>query len=656
MTNALRILHLEDDSQDTELVACCLQAGGVDCQITRVDERESFEREVRTGDFHLILSDYKLPAYDGGSALAFARQHRPDVPFILVSGAVGEEAAVGCLVGGATDYVLKGHLSHLIPSLQRALREAEERQARKRAEEALLLSEQRYRRLFEAAKDGIFLMEAASGRVLDANPSVLELLGYSAEQVLGRTPAEVGICGNDAATHAAFVELMSRDYVRLAGVRLFAANGQFVDVEFVAGSYEVDAHRIIQVNVRDIGERRRLENELRQSQKLEAVGRLAGGVAHDFNNMLTVINSYTELALKSLPPDHPLQTDLEEVRKAGVRAARLTGQLLAFSRKQIMKLVICSPNSVIVDIERMLRRVIGEGVELSLHLAPDLGNVLADPGQLEQVLMNLIVNSRDAIDRGGAITITTYNSEIGADAANARSEVRPGPYVTLSVSDTGSGMDEATLGRMFEPFFTTKSQGKGTGLGLPTVYGIVKQSGGFIDVESEVGKGTTIHIHLPRQQGHAADPEATTSTADGPALASETILLVEDDPSVRRLVHRVLSHRGYRVLSARSATEALSLVASHKDPIALLLTDVILPGMDGCDLARTLVAAQPSLKVMYMSGYTAEAVLHLDSAEEQATLIEKPFAVADLLHRVRSVLTPGARSAHDSERVFGKLK
>jgi two-component system cell cycle sensor histidine kinase/response regulator CckA len=655
MTKPLRILHLEDDRQDSELVAGCLRAGGMDCRIERVDDRDSFEREVRSGNYHVILSDFKLPAYDGAAALTFAREHRPDIPFILVSGAVGEEAAVGCLVGGATDYVLKGHLSHLIPSLQRALRESEDRQARQRAEEALLLSEQRYRRLFEAAKDGILLLDAVSGRILDANPSVLELLGYSAEKVLGRTPEEVGICGNDAATHAAFAELTSREYVRLSGVRLFAVSGQFVDVEFVGSGYEVDEQRIIQVNVRDISERRRLENDLRQSQKLEAVGRLAGGVAHDFNNMLTVINSYTELALKSLPADHPLQSDLEEVRKAGIRAARLTGQLLAFSRKQIMKLVICSPNSVIVDIERMLRRVIGEDVELVLQLAPDLGNVLADPGQLEQVLMNLIVNARDAIERGGTITIATFNSEIGPDVAHARSDLRPGPYVTLSVSDTGSGMDDATVGRMFEPFFTTKSQGKGTGLGLPTVYGIVKQSGGFIDVESEVGKGTTIRIHLPRQQGQAVGVEAAPPTTEGPARADETILLVEDDASVRRLVHRVLSQRGYRVLSARSATEALSLAANHNDPIALLLTDVVLPGMDGCDLARSLVAARPMLKVIYMSGYTAEAVLHLGPTEGRATLIEKPFAVAELLRRIRSVLGSGAvPAAHDG--ALGKLK
>src|SRR5664279_2132919 len=257
MTNPLRILHLEDDSQDTELVAGCLRSGGLDCRIARVDDRASFEREVRNGNYQVILSDYKLPAYDGGAALAFAREHRPDIPFILVSGEVGEEAAVSCLVGGATDYVLKGHLAHLIPSLQRALREAEDRQARKRAEEALLSSEQRYRRLFEAAKDGILLLDAVTGHILDANPSVLDLLGYTAEQVLGCSPAAVGICGNDAATHAAFIELTSRDYVRLSGVRLFSANGQFVDVEFVASGYEVDAQRIIQVNVRDISERRR---------------------------------------------------------------------------------------------------------------------------------------------------------------------------------------------------------------------------------------------------------------------------------------------------------------------------------------------------------------------------------------------------------------
>ena len=640
----LRILHLEDDVHDAELVAGCLQGGGLDCRIVRVDERTAFEREVWAGNHHVIFSDYKLPAYDGASALAFARTHRPDVPFILVSGAVGEEAAVGCLLGGATDYVLKDHLSRLIPSLQRALREAEDRQARKRAEVALLSSEQRYRRLFEASKDGILLLDTFTGRFLDANPSVLELLGYSADQVLGRTLAEVGLCGNDAATSATFVELSSRDYVRLAGVRLFAANGQSVDVEFVASGYEVDGQRIIQVNVRDIGERRRLETELRQSQKLEAVGRLAGGVAHDFNNMLTVINSYTELALKSLPPNHSMLGDLDEVRKAGARAARLTGQLLAFSRKQIMKLVICSLNSVIVDIERMLRRVIGEEVGLILRLAPDLGTILADPGQLEQVLMNLVVNSRDAMNKGGTITIETCNRDVGPDVVRSRAEVRPGPYVTLSVSDTGSGMDDATVARIFEPFFTTKSPGKGTGLGLPTVYGIVAQSGGHIDVDSKVGTGTTIRIHLPRQQGQVVHANLAESAIDASPPSSETILLVEDDPSVRRLVHRVLSQRGYRVLTACSGNEALSLVANHKNTIALLLTDVVLPGMDGCELARTLLVDQPSMKVMYMSGYTAEAVLHLGPGDERAMLIEKPFAVADLLRQIRSVLCPAEQA------------
>lgn len=638
MSRPLRILHLEDDPQDAELVAAALQMGGLACEVVRVDAQEDFEYEVRLGIHDVILSDHKLPTYDGASALAFARRSRPEVPFLLVSGAVGEEVAVGSLLAGATDYVLKDRLSRLVPALQRALREGENWRARRRAEEALQASEQRYRRLFEASKDGILLIEAGTGRIVDANPSVIELLGHPAQHLLGRTLVEIGACGGDEATASVLRDLPLREYARYPEVRLVTRNHQTVDVELVASAYSVDAQRIIQLNVRDVSERRRLEDELRQSQKLEAVGRLAGGVAHDFNNLLVVINSYTELVIESLPPEHPLHADLVEVRKAGVRAARLTSQLLAFSRKQMLRPVVCSLNTVVTELEKMLRRVIGEDVVLRLRLAHDLGNVLADPGQIEQVLMNLVVNSRDAMEKGGTLIIETANRELTAGNVKGRADLKPGAYVCLSVTDTGIGMDEATMRRMFEPFFTTKNPGKGTGLGLSTVYGIVKQSGGYIDVESQVGRGTRVRIFFPLHQGSVPAPPSGERSIEAPSRASETILLVEDEVSVRRLVERVLRPLGYAVLVASSGLEALALAEDHVGPIDLLLTDVVLPGMDGCELTKSLIGARPTMKVMYMSGYAAEVGLRLGATDEPVAFIEKPFTIAEFLRRVRSVL------------------
>ncbi len=561
-----------------------------------------------------------------------------------MSGTVGEDAAVRCLLGGATDYVLKDRLAHLVPALQRALREAENWRARKRAEEAMQASEQRYRRLFEASKDGILLLDPGTGSILDANPSAVNLLGHRLSELLGKTAVELGIFEEDSGAEAAFREVAARKYAHFPDLKLATGDGLAVDVELVASAYEVNGQRVVQLNLRDITERRRLEDELRQSQKLEAVGRLAGGVAHDFNNLLAVINSYTELALDSLVPEHPLYADFEEVKKAGLRAAKLTGQLLSFSRKQILQPEICSLNTVVSELEKMLRRVIGEDVALSLRLAADLGNVRADPGQLEQVLMNLVLNSRDAMERGGTILISTANADRLPEYARNRAGAGAGPYVCCSVSDTGCGMDEATLARMFEPFFTTKSVGKGTGLGLSTVYGIVKQSGGHIDVESQVGKGTTVRVYLPRQEADVAQAPQQGQVEALPPRATETILLVEDEPSVRRLLKRILSPLGFQVLAAESGAEALLLHERHRGPIHLLLTDVVLPGMDGCEVARALTAARPEVKVLYMTGYIAEAVFR-HGPMDPAVLIQKPFTVADLVRRIRGLLASSAPEA-----------
>ena len=370
--------------------------------------------------------------------------------------------------------------------------------ARKQTEHALEVSERRYRRLFEAAKDGILILDVVTGKIVDVNPFLVELTGYSREHFLGRHLWEIGPFKDVAASRASFADLQAREYVRYDDLPLAASDGRRIDVEFVSNVYRVDDESVIQCNVRDITERKRTDNErqkleeqLRASQKMEAIGGLAGGVAHDFNNLLSVILSYTEFALERAQKGDPLWNDLWEVKGAAERAKALTHQLLAFSRKQVLQPVPLSLNRVVEGIDRMLRHVLGEDIELALALAPDLGLTQADPSQMEQLLMNLVVNARDAMPDGGKLEIDTANVEIEEGYMARQMGATPGRYVQLSVTDTGFGMDGSTKSRIFEPFFTTKEMGKGTGLGLSTVYGIVKQSGGSIWVDSEPGRGTT---------------------------------------------------------------------------------------------------------------------------------------------------------------------
>jgi two-component system, cell cycle sensor histidine kinase and response regulator CckA len=635
MNRTLRILHLEDDARDAELVAATLAAGGVEAEVRRVDARPAFEEALRREEFDLVLSDFSLPSFDGAAALALVRELRPCTPFLLVSGVIGEDAAVESLVGGASDYVLKHRLGRLVPAVRRALAEADDRRARSRAEEAVRASEARYRRLFESSKDGLLVVDADTGRILDANPAFLALVAYTREEVAGRTVAELGIAG-DSTCAAAFEELRARDEALHDDLELRSREGEAVSVDVVSTSYVLDGQRVIQCSTRDIRERKRLESQLRLAQKLEAVGQLAGGVAHDFNNILAVMNSYTELAVEQLDAEDPLRDDLEQVLAAGARAAALTRRLLAFSRRQFLKPTVLAPNAVVTGLERMLRRLIGEDIQLELRLDPGLGCVRADPAQLEQVLMNLVVNARDAMPRGGQLVVTTAGARLGEEELKSHPDARPGAYVVLSVADDGHGIDPAALPHIFEPFFTTKGPGKGTGLGLSTVYGIVKQSGGFVEVGSQLGRGTTFRVHLPRVE---APPTALEATAEAePAGGTETVLVVEDDSGVRRLVHRVLEPAGYTVLSAPSGPDALRLHDRRAGPIHLLLTDVVLPAMDGVAVAERFRALLPGIQVLFMSGYPGHAPTSLDVSRPDLGFLHKPFTAADLLRKVRERL------------------
>lgn len=384
-------------------------------------------------------------------------------------------------------------------------------------------------------------------------------------------------------------------------------------------------------------ERRRLEEQLRQAQKMEAIGQLAGGVAHDFNNILTAITGYSELLLDELSPDSPLRDDVSEIRKAADRAATLTRQLLAFSRKQILALRVLDLNVLVADMDKLLRRLLGEDVDLVTKLDPALGAVKADPGQLEQVIVNLAVNARDAMPEGGKLTIETRNADLDESYAREHLPVTPGRYVLLAVSDTGTGMSQETQVHLFEPFFSTKEKGKGTGLGLATVYGIVKQSGGYIWCYSEVGHGSTFKVYLPLVE-EPAQPLAAPRARTKPARGWETVVVVEDEEGVRLLARRVLKAQGYTVLEATDGAAAVALAREHAGPLHLLLTDVILPASSGRKLADELVTLRPGLKVLYMSGYTEDAIVHRGVLDPGTAFLHKPFSPDDLTLKVREVL------------------
>ena len=511
----------------------------------------------------------------------------------------------------------------------------------KRYEEALRRSEARYRSLILSAAYGIYRC-TLSGRFLDVNPALIGMLGYSSvEELLGlEVKKEVFFNPQE-------FDRLIEDYRRtgsLNGVEVQwkAKDGHVIVVRLsgrpVSGGEQ--ASEELEIIAEDITERRQLEEQFRQAQKMEAVGRLAGGVAHDFNNLLMVINGYTEVLLEELKPGNPMYQKVNSIQQAADRAATLTRQLLAFSRKQLLELKVVDVNTVIGDMERLLRPLIGENIELVTRLSPEAGRTRADAGQLEQVIMNLVVNARDAMPRGGRITVQSSEVTVRQNFREHRF-IQPGRYVVLSVSDTGQGMDKETQSRIFEPFFTTKEKGKGTGLGLSTVYGIVKQSGGYVFAQSEVGKGTIFYIYLPCVDD-APELISPAKSPENEKRGCETVLLVEDEESVRELVRETLVSRGYRVLEAPNGETGWRVAESHRDEIDILITDVIMPGMGGRELARKLLEIRPRIGVLYLSGYTEDTILHQGALDPGTAFLQKPFTLQNLARKVREVLRGGA--------------
>ena len=509
---------------------------------------------------------------------------------------------------------------------------------RKRGEEALREAHQTLQALIQAAPLAIFVLDL-EGKIKLWNPAAELLFGWKEKEVLGRllpTVPKEELKGSKKLLKS----MLAGDFLHGRELRRLRKDGTAIDISvFTAPLYDAQGQitGVMALNS-DITESKRLKEQLLQSQKMEVVGRLAGGVAHDFNNLLTAITGYSELVLNFMDEDNPLRQDVAEIRKAGDRAASLTRQLLAFSRKQVLQPKVLDLNKVVENLGNMLQRLLPSDIELVISPAPNLGRVMADPGQIEQVILNLAINARDAMPQGGKLTITTGNVNLDDSHARSLMDVEPGPYVIMNVSDTGCGMDPETRSHIFEPFYTTKETGKGTGLGLSTVYGIVKQSGGHIAVQSKPGDGSTFKIYLPRinRVMEPATPASPSSTAR--YQGQETILLVEDEDGVRQLVSTVLKRHGFQVLEARHGSDALELIAGHSGPIHLVLTDVVMPGMGGKELAERLKPMHPDMKVLYMSGYADYAHLNQGLPDQEIYYLQKPFEAHGLLQRVRELL------------------
>jgi signal transduction histidine kinase/DNA-binding response OmpR family regulator len=721
MSTNLRLLILEDNSYDAELEIATLEEAGYVCRWERVESQTEFLARLasRPPDYDLILADYNLPAFDGLTALKLFLELDLNLPFILVSGALGEEIAIESLKAGATDYVLKTRLERLGPVVERALREKEEQQQRKRAEK-LLRSLNRAALAIEKAltpdeifvtvseefrKLGflctVFLTDKSQARLFVKYQSYTSKVIKAVEKLAGLKTEDFSMPIDAVEAYRKVVrerqtvlvedteevmrQLLPERASSLAGkiTKLMKMRQLIITPlivkDKVIGVLSVQAEDLSRDDKstitafgnqvaaawrkaylyeqaqQEIAERKRAEQALRESeeqlrhaQKMEAIGTLAGGVAHDFNNLLTVINGYAELVLMHVEKDHPLYKDVNSILAAGRRASNLTNQLLAFSRKQIYKPRIVDINQVITGLEKMLRRLVSEDINMETNLRLDLPLIEADPGQLEQILINLVVNARDAInERTGLaaekkITIETGQTYLDETLITEHIGGNPGLHIFFAVSDNGIGMREEIKSKIFDPFFTTKEKGRGTGLGMATVYGIVKQNQGNINVYSEPGQGTTFKIYWPVTEDQIVQKVQVKPGRDV-LTGSEAILLVEDDEAVRNFAGAVLKGFGYTVFKASNGKSALELIKENDLQIDLLITDLVMPEMNGEELAAKLQEIFPATLVLYASGYTDNHVVHSGILEKGVNFIHKPYSVQTLAEKVREVLENGNR-------------
>jgi two-component system, cell cycle sensor histidine kinase and response regulator CckA len=642
-TGPLRLLLVEDSATDADLVLLAFRRAGIGVEHERVQSARALRDALGRRTWDAVICDYSMPGFDAAAALEELRATGQDLPFLLVSGTIPDQTAVGLMRAGAHDYILKDNLARLVPATQREIKEAEERRNRRQAEIALEESRALYRSLVAHLPAAVFRKDL-DGRYQFVNAQFCAARGRPEEQVLGRMDSEL-LAPDLAARHRADDRRVVETGEILQAEETVAVPGEGVrHVEVLKAPVRDGDGRIVGVQgfFWDITGRKKaeearasLEAQLRQAQKMEAIGQLSGGVAHDFNNLLTIIQGHVSMmqAAPGLPAD--LTESVAEIAHAAERAANLTRQLLAFGRRQTLHPVDLDLNDVVAHVTRMLQRIVGEDITVHLRFSPQRVPVHADASTVEQILLNLVVNARDAMPEGGQLEIGTRVCEIDEPAAAAVPGARAGSFACLSVGDTGCGIAPEIRPRIFEPFFTTKDVGKGTGLGLATVYGIVQQHHGWIDVRSEPGRGATFLVYLPRLAGAGALP-GTAAVPAGVPGGRETILLVEDEPAVRGLVRAILARLGYRILEAHSGASALKLWPEHSREVDLLLTDMVMPDhMSGRELAGRLRQDRPDLRVIYTSGYDAEISGGDLPLEEGINFIAKPFSPARLAEIVR---------------------
>ena len=640
MSQPLQALLLEDRETDAELVKRELRRAGFAGEWPRVQTEADFLARLNEGP-EIILADYDMPQFSALRALELLRERGSNIPLIIVSGTIGEETAVAAMREGAVDYLLKDRLARLGVSVRTALHIKAERDEKHRIAEALRESEARFRQMAEAIPDVFWLSDPETRQMLYVSPAYERIWGRSCESLYAaprsfsesihpedRQQVEEALQSNRE--KGGRLELDYRIIRPDSTIRWIRVSG------FPVHGPDGTLHRVAGV-ARDITHQRDLEARLLQSQKMEAVGRLAGGVAHDFNNILTVINGYGESLLHTLPAQDSRREMVDEICGAGRRAAALTRQLLAFSRKQIMDVRLIDLNTILRDMEGMLRRLLGERVDLKLSLAADLGRVRADHSQIEQVVMNLAVNARDAMPEGGQLRVSTRTvhatDPLVASIPNVGAQA---DFVMLSVQDTGMGMSAEVQAHIYEPFFTTKPEGKGTGLGLATCFGIVQQSGGHIAVESTVNVGTTFRVFLPLCPAGVVEPVPAPS--NHAPQGSETILLVEDNDAVLALTAKILRSKGYEVLEASDGDEGLKLADARGGRLDLLLTDAIMPRMSGNELVERVRRQWPHMRALICSGYVREDLSEDPAFLKGLAFLSKPYTSVELLQKVRAVL------------------
>jgi two-component system cell cycle sensor histidine kinase/response regulator CckA len=636
MESQLAIGLVEDNPGDARLIQKMLgEPQAVPFRVDWLSRLDDTLDRVGREPFDVLLLDLGLPDSQGLATFDRVIQRAPMMPIIIFSGAIDEQLAVEAVARGAQDYLVKGHIDSVL--LKRAIRYAIER---KRTERALRDNEDRTSFALAAAEMGVWELEFATDR-LSWSDTMAPVFGLTPARAPTRTEEFLQLIHPDDrnAVRASIGRAVAGENAYAMEFRTIWPDGSTHWASGLAkASNGPDGQPFGLVGVGiDISNRKSLEAQLRQSQKLEAIGQLAGGVAHDFNNLLTVVLGYSNMVIDTFDADDGRRSDLQEVINAGQRAVTLTRQLLAFSRKQVLQPIAVDLNALVTGIRQMLGRLIGEHISLVAVLAPELHIVQADPGQLEQIVMNLVVNARDAMPVGGQIAIETANIELDGSYDVQHDAVRGGSYVMLSVRDGGIGMNEETKRRLFEPFFTTKDPGKGTGLGLATVYGIVKQSGGYVRVRSEPGAGSTFMIYLPiAEKGEAVLAPATSDNVT--AAGTETLLVVEDEEAIRLLARAILEKAGYRVFDASNAQQAEALFEENPTRFDLLVTDVIMPGLSGPKLFERLDRLRPGLKALYVSGYTDDAIVHQGQMAPGVQYLQKPFTADELNRRVREVL------------------